>query len=255
MYYPVTETAILDPDGRGWVYKPRELRATRPPESCDVILVKYVHNNEQVFNNYGALNNVDTLSKYGFVDPDCEINTVCLRREIFYHQTEYYIPDMERTKYWFDHGFEFLSALAQHESRPFGKEWKQMVEKENIPERGREFVLWSLTIGKGGHVRCGLKVWLFIADLAPSLWTEFMALSLNDKVESGLHYLAIFDRPRELTQVEKRIFTGWLNILRQAVQKRYDRYSQQEKDEYVMRKVANRVKTVDVRPLFDGRSS
>ena len=250
-YYPSAETALLDPEGRGWTYDWRDISVTRPPETCDLVTRKNVRNKEQLFNSYGMFNNVNALMKYGFIDPDCQIDTVGLRREVFFHPTEYYTPDAERTKFWSQHGFEFLRALAQHEKRPFGTEWEEMAEQGNISANSRDFVIWSLSIGKGGYVRCGLKVWLLIVNLVPEVWKDFIDLSLEAKVEAGLDYLAIFDRPRELDSNEQPTFSMWLNLLRQAVQKRYDRFSQKDKDGYVMRKITKRLTPVDVsRPHF-----
>ena len=251
MYYEPDWIATLDPEGRGWVYKCRELYATKPPECCEMVTTQDVFNKEQLFNNYGTLNNVEALAKYGFIDPECQIDTVCLRREIFYTQTEYYTPDAERTKFWSEHGFAFLHALGDHENCPLGKEWESIKELETIPEKGREFVIWSLTIGKDGHVRCGLKVWLLLVDLLPGIWKEFMSFSMDGKVETMLPYLAIFDYPRELMQIENRFLTGWLNLLHPAVAKRNSRYSMQDSLDYVKRRAKLLPDNIDVPSIFE----
>jgi hypothetical protein len=250
-YFATTDIATLDPEGRGWVYKCQDsYYASRPPDSCELVTTKNVDNKEQLFNNYGTLNNVEALTKYGFIDPECQIDTVCLRREIFYTQTEYYTPDAERTKFWSEQGFAFLRALGDHATRPFGEEWESIKEDiATIPETGREFVIWSLTIGKDGHVRCGLKVWLLLVDLLPGIWTNFTTLSMNSKVGVMLPYLAIFDHPRELMQVEKRMFLGWLNLLHPAVEKRKSRYSKQDSQDYVMRQCRLKPDKIDVPPF------
>ena len=251
MYYGAQETATLDPEGRGWEYKYLELRATRPADSCEMVTTRDVcTKKEQLFNNYGTLNNVEALTKYGFINPECQIDTVCLRREIFYTQTEYYTPDAERTKFWSDQGSAFLHALGNHATRPLGKEWESITDLETIPENGREFVIWSLTIGKDGHVRCGLKVWLLLVDLLPGIWKEFMSFSIYGKVETMLPYLAIFDYPRELMQIEHRFLTGWLNLLHPAVEKRNSRYSMQDSTDYVKRR-AKLLPDIDVPPIFE----
>jgi len=251
-YFATTDIATLDPEGRGWVYKCQDsYYASRPPDSCELVTTKNVDNKEQLFNNYGTLNNVEALTKYGFIDPECQIDTVCLRREIFYTQTEYYTPDAERTKFWSDQGSAFLRALGNHANRPLGKEWESIKELETIPEKGREFVIWSLTIGKDGHVRCGLKVWLLLVDLLPGIWKEFMSFSMDGKVETMLPYLAIFDYPRELMQIESRMLTGWLNLLHPAVMKRNSRYSMQDSLDYVKRRAKLLPDNIDVPSIFE----
>ena len=236
MDFPEAETATLDPDGRGWVYKDLESIIHKPPDSCQVVLIKNVKYNQQVFNNYGSLNNVELLSKYGFIDPECQIDTVCLRQEIFLKQTEYYTPDPERMKFWFEQGFKFLRTLAEHEKRPFAREWDLMKEHEIIPEEGREWVMWSLTVSKGGYTRCGLKVWLLLVDFLPGVWNEFMSLSMDKKVDLMLQYLSVFTHERDLMQFEERVFSGWLNLLRHAVLERYSRYSLQDNNDYDWRR-------------------
>jgi hypothetical protein len=253
MYYGSAETATLDPEGRGWVYNCLEFRATRPADSCEMVTTRYVcDNKEQLFNNYGTLNNVEALAKYGFINPECQIDTVCLRQEIFYTQTEYYTPDDERTKFWSDQGSAFLRALGNHASRPLGKEWESIEELGTIPESEREFVIWSLAIGKDGHVRCGLKVWLLLVDLLPGIWKEFKSFSIYRKVEMMLPYLAIFDYPRELMQIEDRMLTGWLNLLHPAIQKRNSRYSMQDSMDYVKRRAKLLPDNIDVPSILEG---
>ena len=221
--WPESELADLDPTGKGWIYKRSESISRNPPDSCELVLIRDVKYRQQVYNNYGPLNNIELLSVYGFVDRDNPVKTVCLRRELFLTETEYYIPDSQRTRFWSEQGFEFLQSLAQHEARPFADEWDKMNRMETIPERGRDWVNWSLTLGLDPPVRCGLKVWLLLLVIHPSAWQDFLALSMPAKVEFMLLYLKAFMEEKQLSGVEERTLLEWLQLLEKAITKRLAR--------------------------------
>lgn len=210
----------IDPQTGEWRDQVVPRIPIREHDTCDMVLTKSIIQVRQLFNNYGKLSNDKLLSVYGFLDVDSETDTVGLSRELFTSRTSQ--TDIERREFWRDHGHTLLVEMLKHQ--PVDKlEMETLVEGISPPISGWEFILWSLTIIRGGFVRFPVKLWIGILLFTPVQWTQFKGMSMEGKVNSALDLTSIFHK-EVMTEEEVNRYDNWLQILGDAVRQRLARY-------------------------------
>lgn len=217
LQYPTRPVLAVDPTGRGWIDKVVDRDAPLPPDTCDMYLTKNISSVRQLFNNYGKFNNRQLLSVYGFIDPNCQTDTVCLRHELFDYDKSYIQIDPERREYWKTEGYDKVIELSKYWP---DQEWEMeiLLERNDCPTTGDEFVNWSLTLGQHGWVRFPLKIWGILVLFSKDEWETFKVNTV-----SILPKIKMFEVPR-IPDDELIFFEKWLTLLYHAVETRYAKY-------------------------------
>jgi hypothetical protein len=186
-------------------------------DMCDMVLARDIDGKQQLYNNYGAFNNRELLSRYGFIDQECQTDTVCLRQQIFDFNTTYLQISPERRDFWKQKGFEECIALAKF-SPDHEHELQVIIEGYECPPTGDDFVTWSLSIGKSGWIPFPLKIWGILVLLPDDEWEIFKGCR-----EFILPYINMFESPT-VRDSELDFYDKWLTLFRNAVTLRYLRY-------------------------------
>ena len=211
------EIMTVDPTGSGWKSKTVRKRNPSAPDTCDLILIQDIKEVRQVFNCYGSFNNARLLCTYGFIDTECQTDTVGLRYELF----DLKGPDSqvcsERREFWKSEGYKIMAKLAKY-SPDHERELEIILDLNECPTTGNEFISWSLSVGKHGWVRFPLKLWVILCCLSDDEWKAF-----RDNPETVLPMIAMFET-RDIYPTEFDFFEKWLNLLKYAVNLRYERY-------------------------------
>ena len=98
------------------------------------------------------------------------------------------------------------------------REFEIILERNECPTTGNEFITWSLSVGKHGWVRFPLKLWIILCCLSNDEWKAF-----RDNPETVLPMIAMFET-RDIDSTEFDFFEKWLNMLKYALNLRYERY-------------------------------
>jgi hypothetical protein len=207
----------IDPAGSGWISKAVRKRDPSAPDTCDLILIRDITEVRQVFNCYGSFNNTRLLCTYGFIDTKCQTDAVSLRYELFDHKAPDYQVCSERREFWKSKGYTIMTKLAKY-SPDHERELEIILDRNECPTTGNEFITWSLSVGKHGWVRFPLKLWVILCCLSNDEWKAFI-----DNPETVLPMIALFET-RDINSAEVDFFEKWLNILKCAVNLRYERY-------------------------------
>lgn len=218
LQYPTREVMKLNDSGKGWMEEVvQENTPPRTRDCCDMVLTRTVTHIKQIYNNYGAFNNQAFLSTYGFIDKECQTDTVCLRAELFDNDTQHFHPDPERCDWWKQNGPTQILALAKnypdHE-----RELEFMYETTNMPNTPDEFVSWSLTVGQLGWIRFPLKIWGILHLLSPEEWDQFKV-----HPNSIIPKIMMFETA-EVPDSEFPFYQKWLSLFDWAVTARYKRF-------------------------------
>jgi len=213
----IQETVTLDPIGFGWQSKKAPRRHIPIPDTCDLVLIRDVTEVRQVFNCYGSFNNARLLCTYGFIDMKCQTDAVSLRYELFDRKAPDFQICSERCEFWKSEGYAIMVKLAKY-SPDHERELEIILERNECPTTDNDFINWSLSVGKHGWVRFPLKLWIILCCLSNDEWKAF-----RDNPETVLPMIAMFET-RDIDPTEFDFFEKWLNMLKYAVNSRYERY-------------------------------
>lgn len=187
-----------------------------------MILIRDVTEVKQLFNNYGAYNNRELLSTYGFIDTSCPTDSICFRLDLFDHDTSYFRVSPERCEFWRQEGFPFCVKLSDR-SRDHKRELEIILDRNECPPSGDGFVNWSLTVGLHGWIRFPLKIWVILCLLSREEWAAFKALPMDGKVNFIHPMLGMFES-RDLGPSEIELFDKWVRLIENVLGVRDSRY-------------------------------
>jgi hypothetical protein len=198
--------------------KPLDLNCYDVPDTCDMIAQRDITGPGQIFSTYSESGNSFLLTRYGFIDPESQSDTVNLVAELFDD------ADDARKTYWKEHGFALIEKLSLFNERHF-YELDLIKQRDPCPPQGDPFVRWTVALGLHGWVRFPLKVWIVLRLLSSADWDKFISYEkLNDKVSFLLSFFFFLDIFGDLTDSDTSDYSDWLELLNQALQRRQELY-------------------------------
>lgn len=150
-------------------------------DTCDIIAVKTIPAQKEVFNTYGELSNGVLLSRYGFALWDNEHETVSLGKELLAHVKENGLK--KRTAWWAEHFYRLIFGIDPEDwSEDMFDPEHEDDEEEDLPPPSPDSITWLeiLDLFSNGVPSPGLMAILYLLSLDQTEYDAFIA-----KVESG----------------------------------------------------------------------
>lgn len=166
-------------------------------DTCDIVAVKNIPANKEVYNSYGELSNGVLLSRYGFALWDNEHETVSLGKEVLDYVMENDFK--KRTSWWSDHFYRIIFGIDPEEwSEDFYGD-EEDDEEELAPPPAPDSITWIelLDLFSNGEPSPGLMAILYILSLTDSEYETFIAKA------DAVNYDSISFNNRGLTLLKK----------------------------------------------------
>jgi hypothetical protein len=217
-----SEILDLDPNGEGFKSRKSFRFQRREYDTCEMVLTRDINEVKQLYNCYGKFNNTDLLGVYGFIDTKCQIDTISFRYQLFDLCISAVNP-YDRCEYWSYTGYKLLEEIAQHSSQN-QRELEIIHDRHECPEKGDDFVKWSLAIGQHGWITFPLKVWSLILLCSAEDWFKFKAMSLEEQCKFILPMIEMFEGTDEIKPEQLNLYHSWLKLMACVLEHRHASY-------------------------------
>lgn len=175
------EDAIVENDGEEDEDEAEEEEEDEEPDTCDIVAIKTISANKEVFNTYGELSNGVLLSRYGFALWDNEYETVSLGKELLAYVKENNFK--KRTAWWAEHFYRLIFGIDPEDwSEDLIDPEEDEDDEEFAPPPAPDSITWLeiLDLFSNGVPSPGLMAILYLLSLSEKEYDTFVA-----KVEAG----------------------------------------------------------------------